>query len=179
MEQLDTSPQIRSSPYASPMHNFGSSIDSLTNPDSELYKMEMTFRSMRLDKEGKEIKAGEPLMNELGISSIMGTIQSIVNQVTIMSNLDMNEVKMLIDFLGDTLAKDLMMNREAYGITSNSARDKIYFTALTTSYLTMKRAFEEGDKRFWKGSMQEVVTKIQQENNRGGLLQSLNPFGRK
>ena len=157
-------PQVRSSPYQSPMHNFGSSIILLTNPESELYKMELVWRSMYADKDGNVKSVGEPLMNDLGINSVLGQIQTIVSQVTVMSNLNKAEIPMLIDFLGDTLAKDLMMNRKSYDIKTPAARDKIYFTGLTGAFICMKRAFEEGDKRFWKGSQQEITTRVESSN---------------
>jgi len=166
-------PQIRSSPYQSPMHNFGSSIILLTNPENELYKMELTLRSMVVDGEGNPNAVGTPLMNELGISSVIGIVQSIVNQVTIMSNLSKHEVPMLIDFLGDTLAKDLMMNRVSYEIGTASARDKIYFTSLSSAFICMKRAFEEGDRRFWKGSQQEITTRIEGQQKRNAFTNML------
>ena len=166
-------PQIRSTPYQSPMHNFGSSIILLTNPESELYKMELVWRSMYADKNGEVKKIGEPLMNDLGINSVLGQIQSIISQVTVMSNLNKNEIPMLIDFLGDTLAKDLMMNRCNYEIHTPAARDKIFFTSLTGAFICMKRAFEEGDKRFWKGSQQEITTRVEGSTQKKGFARLL------
>lgn len=160
------------------MHQYGSSILLLTNPNTELNKMEMTFRNAKVGKNGEVVQIGEPLMNESGISSIIGVIQSIVSQVTVMSNLDMREIGIIMEFLADTLAKDLMINRKAYQIVSATARDKIYFTALSTAFVTMKRAFEEGDKRFWKGSVQEITTKSEAQKSGGGLM-SLFPWSRK
>ena len=114
----DSQPQVRSNPYASPMYNYGSSIVLLTNPSNELRSMELSFRSMMIASDGKVVRTGEPLMNELGVNSVLGQVQSIVSRNTIMSNLDNREVSILMDFLGDTLARDLMMNRENYQIIS-------------------------------------------------------------
>ena len=159
MEPQTQQPIIQSSPYMSPMHQFGGSILLLTNPENMLYKLELSYRSMMEDKDGNLKSLGNPLMNDLGINSVIGQIQSIVNQVTVMSNLNKMEVPVLIDFLGDTLAKDLMINRIKYEIKTPVARDKIYFSALTTSFICMKRAYEEGDRRFWKGSQQDITTR--------------------
>lgn len=168
-------PTIRSTPYMSPMHNYAGSIVMLTNPENDLHKLELTFRSLKEGARGELIETGEPLMNELGVSSVMGIIQSIVSQVTIMSNFTKNEIPMLMDFLGDTLARDLMMNRVTYDIKSPAARDKIYFTALSSSFICMKRAYEEGEKRFWKGSQQEIKTTVE-SNQKKGWLSSINPL---
>lgn len=177
MDEMEQQPtQVRSSPYASPMHQYGSAIIMMTNPENELHKMELTFRSVKLDDQGNPHPTGDPLMNDYGVSSVIGTIQSLVNQVSIMSNLDKQNISNLIDFIGDTLAKDLMMNTKKYGITSPTARDKIYFTAISTSFVTLKRAYEEGDKRFWKGSVQEIRTTNDSQKKQGGFLSGMNPW---
>lgn len=170
MKMAGEQPEIKSTPYSSPMFNFGSSIIMMTNPEDELYKMELTFRSAILNEEGKIVSVGKPLMNELGISSVVGIVQSIVNRVTIMSNLEKFDIQQVMDFLGDTLSRDLMMNRKTYGISTETARDKIYFTTLSTAFMTMKRALQEGEKRFWKGSQQEITTRIEGQQKKSGLL---------
>lgn len=174
----DEQPQIRSTPYQNPLNNFGSSIIVMTNPDDELYKMELTFRSSVVDTKGNVTQLGDPLMNDLGINSVIGIVQSLVNRVTVMSNLNKHEVPMLIDFLGDTLAKDLMMNRNRYEIKTTTARTKIFFTALATAFVTMKRAFEQGEKQFWKGSQQEITTRVENGSEKRGLMTSLLGWGK-
>lgn len=166
------------SPYQSPMHMYGSAIMTLTNPQNELYRMELTFRSMILDDDDKPRQVGDPLMNEEGIASVIGQVQAIVNQVTVMSNMDKNDVPNLILYFGDTLAQDLMMNREKYGIKNISARARISTVALLSAYITLKRAFEEGDKRFWKGSVQEIKSTVEQQNRNRSFLSRINPFSR-
>lgn len=165
-------PQVKSSPYASPMNNFSGSIIFLTNPDNELFKLEMTLRNMVMGKEGEPRSVGKPLLNDEGVSSVVGQVQAIVNQVTVMSNLEPEEIPRLVDFLADTLARDLMINRGQYNIENGSSRDKIYFGALTSAFICMKRANEEGERRFWKGSQQEITTRVDglQGRKGGGLL---------
>jgi len=167
------------SSFQSPMHGYGSSIILLTNPENELYKMELALRGMIMDKDGKPHSVGDPLMNDEGINSVMGQTQAIVNQITIMSNLTKYEVPMMIDFLGDTIAKDLMVNREKYHITNYAARDKIYFLTLSTAFITMKRAFEEGDKRFWKGATQEITTRVEGQQKKGNFFTQALGWGQK
>ena len=163
--------------FSNPMSQFGGSIVMMTDPSNELHMMEMTFRGLKEDSNGNAVKSGKPMMNEVGISSILGTVQSLINRVTIMSNLEKDEVSILIDFLSDTLAKDLMMNRKEYGIDSASTRDKIFYTALSTTFVTLKRAFQEGDKRFWKGSVQEIHSHVD-GGKRKGILSALNPWSK-
>jgi len=158
-EYIQQQPMQQPMPFMTPRDEYGGSIVTLTNPENVIFKLELTYRSQVEDKDGNIKQIGAPLMNEEGINSVIGQIQTLVNQVTVMSNLNKAEVPMLVDFLGDTLAKDLMVNRLKYNIISSSARDKIFFTALTSAFVCMKRAFEEGEKRFWKGSQHEMTTR--------------------
>jgi hypothetical protein len=176
--------QYRPMPYSAPMmHTLGGSVLYLTNPDKEIRKMELTFRSMLEDDNGGLIKIGgeegwQPLMNEYGISSIIGIVQSIVNQVTIMSHLEQEEIEKLVDLLADTLVATLMVNRVRFGINSFSARNEIFFTAISTGYVCMKRAAQGGERRFLKGSVQEIKQHIESGGgrNRGGLMSQFNPW---
>ena len=107
-QQQQQQPIIQSSPYASPIDNYGGAIISLTNPEDELYKMELTYRGYKLDKDGNPVKMGSPLMNDEGIGSVVGQVQSIVNQVEIMGHVDKIEKAAIGINFGDTLIKDLI-----------------------------------------------------------------------
>lgn len=156
----------------SPMNVYGSSIVALTDPDGELIKLEHTLRNTYENEEGNLIYIGDALLNDLGINSVLGIVRSVVNRVTVMSNLD-KEIGLLIDFLGDTLAKDLMQNRKRYHIVDNSARDKIFCVCLNTAYICMRRAYQEGDRRFWKGSQQDIRTTVVDDKEKSGFLSRL------
>lgn len=166
-------PQIKSNPYASPMHQYGASIILLTNPENELYRLELTLRNAIADEEGKLQQYGDPLLNDEGIVAVLGMTQTILNQVTIMSNFSKYEIPQLMQFLNDTVARDLMMNRKRYDINDGSARDKIHFSVLTYAFIAMKRAFEQGEKKFWKGSQQDIRTEVVGANSqKRGWLQT-------
>jgi hypothetical protein len=154
------------------MGGVGSSIALMTNPENELYKLELTLKGMSLDREGNPVKIGDPLLNDKGVASVLGISQTIISQVTIMSYLEMDEIKnTLMMFLADTLVKDLMMNRLTYQIRSASARDIILFTVLSSCFICLKRGWEGDDKRFWKGTTQEVTMRHEGgEDKKGGIL---------
>ena len=169
-------PMPPSMPYLSPRDQYGSSIETLTNPENEIERLKLSLMGFEIDKDGNMVKSGEPLMNKRGINSVIKTTQSVVNQVTILSNLDKDEIKKLMEFLSYTLAKDLMVNRVNYGIQSFSERSNIYSNVLTTSFITMKRAETEGlsDKKFWRGSVQELHSTVSSnQQKKGGWLSNL------
>ena len=87
----DDDRQVRPQPFSTPNNQYGSSITVLTNPENELYKMELSLRNMMLDKDGNPKQIGQPLMNEDGVCSVVGQVQTIVSQITIMSNFDKRE----------------------------------------------------------------------------------------
>ena len=181
MEEEQQQPElfsgVQEGDMSSPREMYGSAMLKLTNPENEISKMELTFKNAKLDGEGNVIESDTPLMNELGINSIIGIVQTVMNQVTIMSNISKADIENIMMFLSDTLARDLMVNRVDYGIESKAARDKIFFTALTTTYITLKRGYEEGDKRFWKGSVQEYRTTVDNVGSRSkGILSKINPW---
>lgn len=175
-----SAPQIRTSPYNNPLNNYGSSIIMLTNPEQELFKLELVLRGGRVSPNGQLESVGKhPLCNDIGVSSILGEVQAIVNQVTVFSNLNDAEVEGLRDFLADTLARDLMLNRKTYGITDPAARSKIMFAAISYAVVTISRGRGGDEKKFLSKSVQEISTNISQGSQRGGgLLSKLNPWNK-
>ena len=165
--------------YQIPQHMSGSNILYLTNPSSELYRFELTLRGQMEDSEGKRVDLGGPLMNEAGINTMLGLLRSVVNQVNIMGNLSDKEIPGLMNFFSDAIIKNLMMNRQAYNLTE-MARDQVFVASTNLAFFTMKRALNEGDRRFFKGSVQEIKSTVDStvKNRSGGALSALNPWRR-
>lgn len=170
MQYSQEPPQVKTSPMQSPMYNYGSAIMSMTRTDDVLYQVEMMLRNQREDAQGNVIPYGEPLLNEQGINSVLGFIQALANQLTVMSNIDKGDIPILIEFVADPLIRDLMINMRAYEIKNEAVRDKIFYTVLSIIFVSLKRALEEGDRRFWKGSVQEIHSKVEAQKQRSGLL---------
>lgn len=173
MEETREVPMPQQAEYMSYNNQLSNSIVTLTNPDSSIYKLELSLRGQILDIDGNPKIIGKPLMNEDGINNVLCLTQSVVSQVTILSNLQ-KEIPQLMLFLNDTLTQDLMMNRVKYDIRGVTDRTRIHSIVMNISYMTMRRAFEEGDKRFWKGSQQNIRTEIvNTEGNKKSWLNAL------
>ena len=179
-EGSDYNPQQqRGVAFLSPYQQYGSSIILLTSTDTELHKLELTLRSLQENKDGAFIPMGNPLVNEEGVSSIIGICQAIINRHTILSNISDTQIRVIMDFFADTLSRDLMINRIKYEITDASARDKIFWEALSITYVTLLRGYNEGDKKFWKGSTQEIRTTTTNTAGQGkGLLSFLGQWNK-
>lgn len=168
IEQPQAQPQAQQQrplvPYTNPMGAYGSSIILLTNPENAVFKVECKFRNIKVDDEGKVVRLGDPLMNDYGISQVIGMIESAVNESTVWAWLeDRPEVDNIRNFFADTLARDLMRNRVVYNISDESARDRIFMESVIFVHLCLKRAFKQGERGFWKGSNQNVRHEVVQQ----------------
>jgi hypothetical protein len=160
--EYDTRPQMPM--FSSPLSAFAGAIQQLTDPEQYLGEIENVFRGVKVGSDGESKRCGTAMLNEEGINSVMGQIRSIVSQTTIMSNLNDREVYGIICELGNVLSKDLMVNARKYAITDSVTKSKVVMISTNAAYICMKRGFEEGDKRFWKGTTQEITQRIQGGN---------------
>jgi hypothetical protein len=157
--------------YSNPLYNFAGSIVELTDTEELLLRFEMNLRGEMINNRGEPVKVGESLLNERGVNKIIGIVRSIGSQSSVLSDFERDEVKVLMEYLNDTLAKDLMVNRVNYDIVSPSARDDIVFMSNACAFAILKRGFEGGERRFWKGSQQELTIKgDSQQKKSGGIL---------
>lgn len=165
--------QRMSQPYASPMSQMQGNMVVMTNPDDEIYKFELALKGKMLNRENREVAISPALMNDVGVGSVVGQVQAAVNRVAVMSNFDSSDIPRVIELLADGLVQDLMMNRVHYQIIDGSARNKIFNMSLILVFITCKRALDEGDRRFWKGTQQEITTRIEgmpSGKKKGGLM---------
>ncbi len=161
-----------SAAYQPPQDRYGSSIITLTNPKDDLYKFELFLRSMQKRPDGTLAVVGKPLLNDKGINSVMACVESLVHHMNTLSNFDERTIQYFIVGLADTIIKDLMMNRLTYDVDRKN-RDIIVDNAVRFAHGFVMRAYKEGDRKFWKGSVQEV--KHTQEIT-GQQKSGFNPF---
>lgn len=156
-----------------PMQQYPAAIVLLTNPENELYKLELTLRNMRIDSKGNPQPIGTPKLNDKGIISVLGQVQSFVNQDMVMSNMDDKTIPILMEVFSDALIKDLMTNRKYYEITDLATRDVIMSCAWGHVFSCLRRAYNEGDRRFWKGSQTDVRHTVINESAKKGMMATL------
>jgi len=168
-EYNDPMPMPHGTAFQTPLDNLGSTILKLTNTEDEIRYLEMTLRGEYEDSEGTTIKFCDPMMNEIGITTIMRLVRSVVSRVTVMSNLD-REIPNLMGFLSENLIENLMLNSKRYGIKDPSTRSDISFIVQFQAFMAMRRAYKEGDKRFLKGSTQDIRTQVTSDTKRGSLM---------
>jgi hypothetical protein len=167
-----------SSPYSSPFYQYGSSIQTMTNPKSLLEDLELYLKGLRKDRKGNVLVVGKPLLNNFGINRIMGLVYSMVNRLTIMSNINKNELPFLMMNFSDAIIQDLMENKAKFDVKDHVDCTIILNECQNVVFMCIKRGYEEGDRRFWKGSISE--TRITQDRNKQNesFINKLNPFAK-
>lgn len=170
-EEEQESSQIRTSPYGSPMYNYGSGIVSLTDPKAAIRKMEDALQCIVRDADGKEVSMGQPLLNKEGRRSVIGLAESIVNQITIMGNINKDEKMKFGMNQMDTCIKMLMVSRKRWEIRdAHITRSMINTYMCNVIFITMNRGLEEGERRFWKGSTQEITQRVETQQKKKGMF---------
>lgn len=172
-QQMEAPRQL---PFGMPQHNSGSNILYLTNPEPGLNALELSFRQQKI-VDGKIVKMSDPLMTEEGIASVMGQVGSLVDQLTIMADVDDQHLVAIWENFNDTLVKDLMMNRVRYGIKSSVICDIILNEAANKVWTCLLRARNGGDRRFWKGSVLESHSFVQAQPKQGMLARAAKAVG--
>jgi hypothetical protein len=162
-------------PFMTPMHMNNSNIVYMTSTEEEINEFARTLRGQILDENGKVIQIEDPLLNDEGVRKIIGMARSVATRISVMSNYDKEEIKDYMMRNGNALILLLMLGRNTYQIIGNSQaiRTLILEEFNNICHSTIKRGFQEGDKRFWKGSQQEIISRIETQQKKKGLLSSV------
>jgi len=157
-------------PYPMP-YNEEANIIKQTDPKHIIEELKHVLRGEEFDEEKQAwVKVRKPLLNEKGIRSIMTDIKGVVNQNTILSNLNEQEISNIIVNLGDTLRIKLSANRKEFDINKFEL-NTILFTILNMSYPALKRAYAQGERIWHKtisSEQRHVVISPEESKKRSG-----------
>lgn len=167
--------------YNSPIERYGSQIAILTDPTDSLYDFELFLRRLKKNEDGTLSMVGgrrlwKPMMNDVGINTVLLCMQGVVNQMTALSNLDEQEIYTILRDFTYNMVESLAFNRSKYNLEVTD-RPVVVGSARRFLYIFMKRPFQEGDKKFFKGITQEIKQTTEISKPKSGF--SLNPFSKK
>jgi len=129
-----------------------------TNPKDVLKEIEMTLKGAvynSLKEEWVIDENSSPIVNDLGINSLMADARGIINQNTILSNLTTEEISKMIIRLGRSIKNKIKMNWKEFDIDKSNL-DTAIFSVTDPAFTALKRAMGEGEKRFLKTSVRAV-----------------------
>jgi hypothetical protein len=161
--------------YSNPMYNFAGSIIEMTDSEDLFGRLENNLRGRVTTSGGQMVTSGSPLMNDKGVKDIVMIMRSFGDRASVMSFFDGSEIKVLMEMLNDILARTLMLNYYNYGFDNPSGRDLVVFMCNACGFAVIKRGFEGGERKFWKGSQLEYSVKSNAEKK--GVFSGL--FGKK
>lgn len=127
----------------------------MTDPEEVVRRLEATYRGQVADSSGNYTQKYVPIMNEEGTSKIIGLIRAVVSRVTLMSFVDDHTYQQVMFEMGMAMHKILMVSRVTFKLGSDADRELVKTSALTTCQFCILRALEGGERRFWKGTVQE------------------------
>jgi len=124
-----------------------------TDPAKILDEIELKLKGYKQSmKTGEFEQMAEPLMNDKGVNKLILNLSAIVNQNTILSHLEEEEITKMIIKVGNDLIDDLTLNWKDYGIKDEMSRDHIVNIALFPSFMALKRAWKQNEKN-WLGKI--------------------------
>lgn len=147
-EQLDTQQAMNAYAMADQAHHVQAAILSQTNPLSILEKMEMDLRGLRELPDGNVAKVSEPKLNDKGIGRMLVLASAIINQNTILSHLEKDEISKLIVRLDEDLVDDLVINWKEYDVKDKIMLDHIVDIIVIPAFLALKRAYKQNEKNW-------------------------------
>lgn len=134
------------------------------NPDKILDDLELRLRGFKRKYDGNLIKSGLPLMNDTGVMTMLTYASSVVNQHTIMSAYDKEQISKLIVELMNAVTDDLTLSWKEYGILQKSHIDLIHNIIMITCYSALNRALSGGERRFLGTTTIENISSMPKMN---------------
>lgn len=129
-----------------------------TNPKEVLKEIEMTLKGMTYDyqkEEWKLLKDAQPIVNDLGVNSLMTDARPFINQISTLSNISIDQISKIVVNLGRTVKNKLKMNWKEFGIDKSNL-STVVFAITNPAFMTGLRAMGEGERRFLKTSVRAV-----------------------
>lgn len=158
-----------------PLQTLGGNILIMTNPKDEIFRIELTMRNMFLDNKGNYQNVGgsyKPLLNEMGIRRILGLLDSLISRNSILSDVNRAEIGRIMISTSKVIILELMQGKR-YEIVNLTARNTILKQSQNLMYMTLMRARDGGEKRWLKGSQQELTYRTEQSNPKKGFFDRL------
>lgn len=154
--------EMRNSVYAPQLHEQMSQSQAVlveqTNPDKVMAEIYLKLKGQVRTVDGRTLTLGIPLMNDKGIDRLIILMSTIINQNTILSYLEEDEIGKIIIGIGEDIIDDLTLNWKDYGIKDKMMLDYIVDILIYPSYFALKRALQKNEKNWLKGITVENIS---------------------
>lgn len=174
MEEESQEPYVMSQPIDPNVSN--ATLIAQINPEKIVEEIEHTLRNETYDpnetkwvqKLGADTKSIRPFLNDEGLAAVITRIRGVVNQNTIMSNLNDHEVEVIMIALSDEIIGLIAMRYQEYEI------DKAHLSLLVNlitdmCFLALKRCLNQGERKFLNTSVhsqEQVIIRAGEKSNK-------------
>jgi len=131
-----------------------------TNPAPLLIELAHKLKcEIEFEEDGKKVwkrmEGIEPMINDIGIHSVLVDVYGIVNQGTILSNLTIEDVENITIEIGKVVTFKLASNWKEYGIKKPNL-STIVFAITNPCYIALKRGLDQGERTFLKTAVKST-----------------------
>lgn len=109
------------------------------------------------DKERTKPIYKKPFINREGVENICSAFESVVNANASMSNLKEVEINRILHNFGYSLADFLLFNCDEFDVDIEKV-DVLFWMVVNNAAFTLKRAYNEGERRFLRTSVRSTET---------------------
>jgi hypothetical protein len=153
--------------YMTDQSEINSLLAELTNPEQDIYEVELSLKGVEVNSKGEKIQVTEPLMNDKGVANMLRLMRAMVSRVMFMSNFDDEQVRVLTRELGEEIVKDLVFHKVDYGIKDFTQMTTIRTIVTYKAFESGMAALDNGFRRFLKSGIIETTI-----NTQGNQLKS-------
>jgi predicted hydrocarbon binding protein len=157
-------------------------LSELTNPEQDIYEVELSLKGVEIDENGNKKQVSEPLLNDKGVANMIKLMRSMVSRVMYMSNLEEDQIRIMTQELGEQIVSDLVFHKVEYQIKDFNDMTTIRTIITYKAFESGMAALENGFRRFLKSGIVETTINTQgnpMKGGKGGGLGSLLGFGKK
>lgn len=156
-EQMESEQGMNAPSMVQQQQQVQAALVAQTNPNILLEEVELKLKGFRQKYDGTFEKVSEPLMNNKGINRMIFLLSTVVNQNTILSHLEREEIGKLIIRASDDIVDDLVLNWRSYAIKDKMLLDHIVDAILFPSFMALKRAWKQNEKNWLNRAVVETI----------------------
>lgn len=149
-------------------NELNSLLTELTNPEQDIYEVELSLKGVEIDNKGNRIPINTPLLNDKGVANMIRLMRSMVSRVMYMSNLQEEDVRILTVSLGEQIVCDLVRHKKEYEIKDFEDMTTIRVIVTYKAFESGMAALENGFRRFLKSGIIETTVNTQGQGLKGG-----------
>lgn len=123
-----------------------------TNPNKIIDDIMLALQGIEQKSDGTLKRVSDPMVNELGLSRFRLSLRSVINQNTILSHLEKEDIGRLMINLSSNIGDELELNWKEYGIKDKTLLDTIKDSIMVPAFLALKRAEGQNEKN-WLGKI--------------------------